>query len=230
VKPADEQLIRGAVMTAAGYLRSTFGSTREDAVINIVASKTADDRPPIAQNAGCCTQLAGGAVYLDVDDPSWIALTSADKMKVSAHEYTHSFQDTLGGQLGCVGRDTDNPKRTPVWFYEGWAEYVAYQVALRSGWYAQAAVADVIRRAKADAAVSSLRMLSVPPLRGARGLYSLGWVAADRLTSIAGPNGVRDFCVAVARGNPWQEEFQKAFGVGSDAFQDGFNAYVLSLR
>jgi hypothetical protein len=227
VSAADEGAIRTAVTATAAYLRATFGSTREDAAITIVASKTADTRPPLA--TGCCNALAGGTVYLDVDDPGWVKATSGDRMKFAAHEYSHSFQDALGGQFGCIGRDTDNPKRTPVWFYEGWAEYLSYQVALKNGWYTQAAVAAVVARAKADAAVTSLRMISVPPLRGARGLYSLGYVAADRLTSARGASTIRDFCVAVGRGNSWQGEFTKAFGSDPDAFQDTFNAYVFAL-
>jgi len=226
VSAADEATVRTAVAAVVVYLRATFGASRDDAVINVLASKTADSRPQDA--VGCCSALSGGRVYLDVDDPEW-PLANTDKMKIVAHEYSHTFQDVLGGTFGCVGRETDNPKRTPVWFYEGWAEYLAYQVALRNGWYTQAAVATVVARARADAAASSLRMISVPPLRGARGLYTLGYLAADRLTSARGPAAIRDFCTAVGAGSAWQVEFPKAFGLDPNTFQDGFNAYVLAL-
>jgi hypothetical protein len=229
VPVAQEALIRDAIAQTDAYLRSTFSVSGIDAVVTIVASKSGDDPRPASMQGGCCGATQDNVVYLDVDDPSWSPMTTADRGKAASHEFAHAFQGGLGAPLGCVGRDTDNPKRTPVWFYEGWAEYLAYQRMIRDGLYGQAEERVVVQRAKLDATRTNLRAISNPPLRGNTAIYTLGFVAAARLTDIGGPAAIRDFCTAVALGRPWRDGFQVAFGIDADQFMDTFNAYVLTV-
>ena len=59
---------------------------------------------------------------------------------------------------------------------------------------------------------------------------SIGWIAVDNLTQIAGPGSYLDFFRQRGKHARWQDAFQAAFGLETDAFYVQFPQYIAELE
>ena len=230
VSPQDQTDIRAGIASARLYLQAALGSGRTGVVVNVIASTT-EPRPPgwpvgfVADN---------NVIYLDTGHPNWSEFQqpftrTTRHMKITAHEYVHVWQYGLGGELGCIGPATMKPKRTPVWLFEGMAEYLAYQTlikeALMTSAQASAFVTGIVKGAARPTALVDME-IEYP---SGDDINSVGYLAVEQLAAQRGLASLGTFCASVGAGEAWQTAFQTSFGISRDAFYQQFEVYRRAL-
>lgn len=143
---------------------------------------------------------------------------------VAAHEHVHNLQ----AQVGCF-RDGDDHEWQ--WLFEGMATELAYRALV---------AADIATASDADAAIRQYKGLaddngtledyerSSDAAGDAYGLFHLGARAA--LEEAGTPSAFVAFCRADARGVPWREAFETAFGISVPALYGRVEAERAELR
>jgi hypothetical protein len=139
---------------------------------------------------------------------------------IVAHEYTHLWQFQYGG-LG----DTSG---TPIWLYEGMAQYMSYQVLFQYQYKSPPSIeAELAARLRSDQVVVSLSKLerSFPD---AADPYDMGYFAVKLLVNKQGFSGLASLCEH-ARAEGWATAFGTVYHETPEAFYTEFDAYRKTL-
>jgi hypothetical protein len=227
----DEARLLGAELTAVSVFTSNSPAWLADEECRFFGHDNDACRQSAGQRwaSGGTTALGGtGGVFLYWAHPSWQA-GPGETQKIIAHELFHVFERQLD-KLGSQDEVTPSSQvraSGPVWLDEGAAEMIGYHVSSDRGLTSYPVVlAGQITRARQVGqplgATQTYDQFTSPYA------YSFGHVAADHLVGLA-PGGVAALATyynAVGSGVAWPAAFQTAFGIGVDAYDANFDAYL----
>lgn len=141
-----------------------------------------------------------------------------------AHEYVHVMQMTLAGPTppGCCDEQQQVQQRGPVWLVEGAAEYLAF-LLLRDGKRMDFTKEMTWQIKNAQELGLSLKELETRSGFSANPSGSaVSMVAAHDLVGRRGADGLMAFWQNLEDDKPWEEAFEKSFGISVAAFYEEF--------
>lgn len=136
------------------------------------------------------------------------------------HELFHVVQNELVGPAGngCCNEAQSLEHLGPSWLVEGGAEYVAFQLLAASGWKNYDREMKHQDRLAADSGVTARQAET-------RGAYysnplapAVGLVGTYELVGTMGPQVLPRFWQAIGAGEPWENAFEKSFGITVASF------------
>jgi hypothetical protein len=164
-----------------------------------------------ASEGACGESVAyasGHSICINTNHPVWDQFTDQHE-KITAHEYIHVLQS----EIGCVNA-------LPAWLVEGAAEYFAYRVIIEAGLTTRDAVHAYHAAGVATLPMPVLEDVEATARTDTPGIYSLFYLATERLIEASEPLAYRRFCEAVAADQGWRSAFQESFGVSVASFYE----------
>lgn len=159
------------------------------------------------------------SIYVDekVWNSSFVGPVSVERRKILSHEYIHLWQ----ADHRCSGYGV-----SPIWFYEGMAEYGGFATVIEAGLISAAAVRSYhlggLQQAPATATLPSMEGAGSPNLCCS---YSIFYLAIEKLVAAGSVGSLRMFCDAVGSGQSWRDAFKSTFKLSVDDFYSQFEAW-----
>ncbi|MDB5079336.1 MAG: hypothetical protein JWP00_1260 [Chloroflexi bacterium] len=176
-------------------------------------------------------QASPGEITIFSRGQPWLDASDYDRVSTLVHEYFHLVQyhlTNLGDDAESVG---DILPEGPLWFSEGTAEYLSYQVVARNGLVQY----DKIRKEKIASAQEYTYKLKDIETDGSKttsesGEYVLGFLAVEYLVNNhGGEQAIINYYKEIGKGADWKTAFNKSFGISIVSFYPKFEDYRKDL-
>lgn len=233
IGPENEAQIRDGLQIAADFLKETYDVVIPVPPVQIISFIRNFDALKTNSNFGCATGTVDKMVF-NVGDPCWTQILDisvpTSRKKIAVHEFVHTWQDTLGcvfGKDGPIGR-------TPPWFFEGMAEYLAQksiaQYGLTSTSRFNSYVLSYAQQAKKTRDKLKLADVDSGTYTVEQGQYFLPFAltgVAQLVDNHGGLPKLREFCTraGVSRSG-WTAAFAEVFGLTREEFYAEFERYL----
>jgi hypothetical protein len=161
---------------------------------------------------------AGNGIWVNTGQDFWQRSPPGVREAMLSHEIFHVAQSLLEGLSKW---NTAYDARGAVWLLEGSAEYFGYNAMIDAG----ALSADAVEGEEQSEAANANGSLSTYAGYDAYtkpSLYSLGYLAVEKLVQLHGAKAVIDYWRDLATTATWQDAFAKAFGEPVDQFYAEF--------
>jgi len=221
VTDRDIQLIADTIRLADDYFASQFG-TPVTQPMTFRLAKTTPCIPFEPLESGRTAFVEGDLMCVNTVNTVWSEYVADDPILgqyIIAHEYFHALQE----QLSCL---PDPEAHQFVWWVEGSATYVGWQVLLDEGIITEADVNDRLRAwGGFDESLDSLQTYENNISGDAQ--YALGYRAIDMLTERTEDIATHgDFCrgIDMSQLDEWESVFESAYGMSPQAFYEAFEA------
>lgn len=203
VPASDRSFVRKVSRQAISYfrLRTTHCVERDPVDVRVYAKEQGN--------------LVGRAHYGEIEvfaeSPAWEAFTIGERAQVLLHEWYHVLQRTLS---------TAPPP--PTWFFEGSAEWAAFDAAVQLGYFESM---DYVREfLRFDARRPPAPLHRAKPVNP--GVYSLFFTGVDfLLNEYGGKKGLRLFWQRYKPGDSWKAVFRSVFKVKVSSFLEKYEAH-----
>lgn len=215
VSNSDEDYVREGISLAFSYLDEAY---QTDLGTNLVVNVRDTAHPT---DPGILAFANGEYLVVFTGSPSWDYMAPALRLEVIVHEFVHIFQYEQGGEASYD---------VPMWFIEGMAEYVAFDVVQRLNVISPAAVFDE-QAWSVNQVGNNLPTLDeiedIDDYQSSSGpVYSLSYLAVSRLVDRTSLGHLRLFLQTMRTAATWQSAFQSVFGIAPADFYQEFEQWL----
>ena len=179
-------------------------------------------------SAGQVAIIKNGSAGIFMNVAFWIrdALSAEVITRISAHEMSHIYQNSLAGyrEYNFTSHSQVHPTG-PAWLVEGGAEFQAIRSLAKGKFYFYDQIRNRYNEGSAtvDAPLSELETYEA--LLSSDGGYQLPTMAVELLVSIAGEASMISYWALLVPGTTWQEAFGATFGMTIDEFYPLFQKH-----
>ncbi len=209
VTEEDKALIIQGISAADFYLQKWFGkSINRQARLRVDASEAAPN---------VVTQNGEMVIILGTNSKAF----KKDRAHMAAHEYVHVYAAYNG-----LGSTDVSISITPLWFLEGEAEWLSYEIVYEAGLSPPFNEQMLTSLAKEETApLKSLEKPTQTVVNSSR--YALYALAVNYLMRDKPKKVLDDFAVNLAdgKGMSMPQAFEKAFNITLDKFYENFESY-----
>lgn len=176
-------------------------------------------------------QASPGEITIFSRGQPWLDASDYDRVSTLVHEYFHLVQYHLTNLGDDAESEGDILPEGPLWFSEGTAEYLSYQVVARNGLVQY----DKIRKEKIASAQEYTYKLKDIETDGSKttsesGEYVLGFLAVEYLVNNhGGEQAIINYYKEIGKGADWKTAFNKSFGISIVSFYPKFEDYRKDL-
>jgi hypothetical protein len=176
-------------------------------------------------------QASPGEITIFSRGQPWLDASDYDRVSTLVHEYFHLVQYHLTNLGDDAASEGDILPEGPLWFSEGTAEYLSYQVVARNGLVQY----DKIRKEKIASAQEYTYKLKDIETDGSKttsesGEYVLGFLAVEYLVNNhGGEQAIINYYKEIGKGADWKTAFNKSFGISIVSFYPKFEDYRKDL-